>query len=177
MQLPNIEKSAWNTFYRRFAPSIFAYLSRQVRNKQDAEDLLLEVFLRASQEALLEELSEERQLAWLRRVARNKMIDYYRHQGIICWLPLIWANEVEDEHVNPEERLEQQEEYVQLYQAMQRLSPAQQELIRLRYGQELNFGEIAGILEKSEATVRKMLTRTLRRLRIYYEQLERGKEQ
>jgi RNA polymerase sigma factor (sigma-70 family) len=177
MQLPNTEKSAWNTFYTHFAATIFAYLSQQVTNQQDAEDLLLEVFLNASREKMLEELSEERQLAWLHRVARNKIIDYYRHQGLISWLPLAQANELEDKNLTPEELVEQQEEYRQLYQAMKRLSPAQQELVQLRYGHELRFTEIAGLLERSEGAVRKMLTRTLRQLRTYYEQLERGKEQ
>jgi RNA polymerase sigma factor (sigma-70 family) len=177
MHLPDTEKLAWNTFYTRFAPTIFAYLSRQAASRQDAEDLLLEVFLSASKEAMLEELSEERQLAWLRRVARNKLVDYYRHQRLINWLPLTQASELVDERLTPEEQTEQQEEYARLLQALKRLSPDQQEVIRLRYGYELRFAEIAGMLERSEGTVRKMLTRALRQLRVSYEQLERGREQ
>lgn len=177
MQPPNAEKSTWSIFYMRFAPTIFAYLSRQMVNQQDAEDLLLEVFLRASQEAMLEEMPEERQLAWLRRVARNKVVDYYRHQRLISWLPLPQASELVDERLAPEERAEQQEAYTWLFLALKRLSPGQQELIRLRYGDELRLAEIAGIMGRPEGTVRKMLTRTRRQLRTYYEQLERGQEQ
>lgn len=174
MQPPNTERSAWSIFYMRFAPTIFAYLSQQVLNRQDAEDLLLEVFLSASQEAMLEELPEDGQLAWLRKVARNKVIDYYRHQGLVSWLPLAEVNELEDTSLTPEERMEQQEAYTRLLQALKRLSPDQQELIRLRYGYELRLTEIAGVLERPEGSVRKMLTRTRRQLRTYYEQLERG---
>jgi RNA polymerase sigma-70 factor (ECF subfamily) len=174
MQLPNTEKSAWGTFYMRFATTIFAYLSRQVSNRQDAEDLLLEVFLSASQEAMLEELPEERQLVWLRRVARNKVVDYYRHQRLINWLPLAQAIELVDEHLTPEECVEQQEAYIWLSQALKRLSPEQQELIQLRYGYELRLTEIAGMLGRPEGAVRKQLTRARRLLRTYYEQLERG---
>ncbi len=169
MQLPHTEKGTWNLFYMRFASPLFAYLSRQVTNRQDAEDLLLEVFLRAfREEILLEGWPEERQLAWLFRVARNKIVDYYRHERHVSWLPLIQANELEDKRLMPEEYVEQQEAYRQLYRAMQRLSPAQQELVRLRYGEELRLIEIAGILERPEGAVRKMLTRTLRQLRAYY---------
>src|SRR5215470_10486585 len=81
------EETAGNTLYMRFAPTIFAYLSRQVANLQDAEDLLLEVFLKAHKEAILEELPEERQLAWLRRVARNAVIDRYRHTALLALFP------------------------------------------------------------------------------------------
>ncbi|HET8911302.1 MAG TPA: sigma-70 family RNA polymerase sigma factor, partial [Ktedonobacteraceae bacterium] len=102
-----------------------------------------------------------------------KIIDYQRHKGLISWLPLIQAYELEDAHLTPEASLDKQEEYTQLYQALQRLSTAQQELILLRYGHELRFSEIAEILERPEGTIRKMLTRTLRQLRKYYEQRER----
>jgi RNA polymerase sigma factor (sigma-70 family) len=175
MQLSKTEKEAWSVFYTRFAPRIFAYISRQVANRQDAEDLLLEVFLSAHRESALGKLPEEQQLAWLRRVARNKLIDYYRHQGLIRWLPLAEASELEDEHLTPEACVEQQEEYQRLSQALQQLSPAQQELVQLRYEHELHLTEIAGILRRSEGAVRKMLTRTLRKLKACYEQLERSR--
>jgi RNA polymerase sigma factor (sigma-70 family) len=176
MPLSNTEQSAWDTFYLRFATTIMTYLSRQVANQQDAEDLLMEVFGKASQESILGEFSEIQQIAWLRRVARNKVIDYYRHQGQVNWFPLIQVDELVDEDLTPAERVEQQEAYRLVYQAVQQLSPMQQELIRLRYGEELRFSEIAEILEKPGGTVRKMLTRTLRRLRTFYEQRERGQQ-
>src|SRR5260370_1611873 len=97
------EERGGNTLYMRFAPTIFAYLSRQVANLQDAEDLLLEVFLKAHvDKAMLEELPEERQLAWLRRVARNKVIDRYRHTTLLALLPLDQAAEMEDKHLPPQ---------------------------------------------------------------------------
>ena len=139
MQWPKIEKSTWSPFYTRFASPLFAYLSRQVANQQDAEDLLLEVFLRALRENSLEEWPEERQLAWLRRVARNQLIDYYRHRGQVTWLPLTQASELEDTDATPEAYVDQQEAYRQLYRAMSCLSPAQQEVLRLRYAQELRL--------------------------------------
>ncbi len=171
------EERAGNTLYMRFAPTIFAYLSRQVTNLQDAEDLLLEVFLKAHvDKAMLEELPEERQLAWLRRVARNKVIDRYRHTTLLALLPLEQAAEMEDEQLTPEQRVERQENYTRLYQALRQLSPAQQELIQLRYGNGLSFAEIAGMLARPEGTLRKLLARTLRQLRTHYDQIGRGKE-
>jgi len=60
-----------------------------------------------------------------------------------------------------------------LSQAIEQLPLAQQELIRLRYVQELRLTQIAALMEKSEGTVRKMLSRTLRQLKTLYEQCER----
>jgi DNA-directed RNA polymerase specialized sigma24 family protein len=88
----------------RFAPTILAYLSQQVPNLQDAEDLLLEVFMAALKYEMLANLPEERQLAWLRRVARNKVIDRYRHTALLTFLPLEQVAEMEDSQLSPEVR-------------------------------------------------------------------------
>src|SRR5690242_12801223 len=65
--------------YQRCAPVILKYIRRHVSSKEDAEDLLLEVFVAAVESERVLTLSDDEQLGWLRRVARNKFIDYYRH--------------------------------------------------------------------------------------------------
>jgi RNA polymerase sigma factor (sigma-70 family) len=162
------------TLYDRFASTILTYLCQQVSNVQDAEDLLLEVFLAALNSDKLSSLPAEQQLDWLRRVARNKVIDRYRHTALFTMLPLEHAFQIEDDELTPEQHTEQQENYERLYQALEQLPPLQQELIQLRYGNGLSHAEIAGLLEKPQGTVRKLLTRTLRQLRTIYDQIERG---
>jgi RNA polymerase sigma-70 factor (ECF subfamily) len=162
------------TLYTRFSVNILAYLCQQVASQQDAEDLLVEVFMAAHNQLSLSTLSEERQLAWLRRVARNKVIDRYRHAARLILLPLEHVIETEDGALSPEQRAVQQENYRRLYSALERLSPAQQQLIHLRYGNGLRLVAIADMLEKPEGSVRKMLARTLRQLRAIYEKTERG---
>lgn len=164
-----------NILYLRFASTIFTYLSQHAANLQDAEDLLLEVFIAAFKYEILADLPAERQLAWLYRVARNKVIDRYRHTSLHVMLPLELATEMEDNQLTPEQSVERQENYMRLYQALRQLSPAQQELIQLRYGNNMRFAEIADILAKPEGTLRKSLVRTLRQLRIHYDQVEKGK--
>ncbi len=161
--------------YDRYASTIFAYLYHQVTSKEDAEDLLLEVFMVAFRSETLSHLADKEQLAWLRRVARNKVIDRYRHTAILTMQPLEQALEREDSEPTPEQLALKQEQYMHLYQALEQLSPTQQELIRLRYGNGLRLVEIASMLEKPEGTVRKFLARTLRQLRTLFEQQERGK--
>ncbi len=159
--------------FDRFAPAIFAYLYGQIASRQDAEDLLLDVFLAAQQNNALSALGEERQLAWLRRVARNKVIDRYRHTARLTMLPLDEALEREDEAMTSEQRAVQHESYEWLYHAIDQLAPEQRLLIRLRYGDGLRLVEIATIMEKPQGTVRKMLARTLSQLRMLYERTER----
>lgn len=162
------------TLYDRLAPTIFTYLRQQVTSQQDAEDLLLEVFSAVLNKQELSDLPEAQQLAWLRRVARNKVIDRYRRNALRTELPLEQAVEMEDGQLTPEAYAVQQESYERLHLALEQLSPQQQQLIQLRYGNGLRLVEIAGMLEKPEGTVRKMLFRTLRRLRAIYDTIERG---
>ena len=176
MQNANVDtiQRSHEALYDRFASTILIYLLQQVTPVQDAEDLLLDVFMAAFSDTLLDTFSSERQLAWLRRVARNKVIDRYRHNILITQLPLEQALTKEDARVTPEEYAEQQESLQILRQAIKRLSPLQQELLSLRYTQELRLGEIGTILDKSEGAVRKFLARTLRQLHQEYSTIEQG---
>ena len=162
--------------YDRFALTIFTYLGQQVSHEQDAEDLLLEVFLAACSNEAISGLPAERQLAWLLRVARNKVIDRYRRLALHTQVPMELAGELEDRAPTPEQYMEQQELYERLYLALGRLSPLQQELIRLRYTNGLRFSDIARTLGKSEGAVRKLCARTLQQLRGLYHQAEREKQ-
>lgn len=169
-ELQNVEKSM---LYERFAETLLASLCQQVSNRQDAEDLLLEVFLAALQNTSLARFPARRQLAWLRRVARNKVIDHYRHRALFTIQPLGQVQETEDRSLTPEQQAEKQEKWTWLLQAIEHLTPVQRELVRLRYVQELRLTQIAALMEKPEGTVRKMLSRTLRHLKTLYEQDER----
>jgi RNA polymerase sigma-70 factor (ECF subfamily) len=161
--------------FERFATPLLAYVCQQVADRQDAEDLLLEIFLAAIQNPSLLHFSSGGQLAWLRRVARNKVIDHYRHRALFTTHPLTLAEDLLDRDVTPEQHVEDLETRAWLVQALDHLSPTQRELIRLRYVQELRLTQIAALLEKSEGTVRKMLSRTLRQLQTRYEQDARRK--
>lgn len=164
------------SLYDRFALTILTYLCQQLSHEQDAEDLLVEVFLAAFNNEALPCLPAVRQLAWLLRVARNKVVDRYRHLALLTLVPLELAREMQDSSPTPEQYTEQQESYERLYRALDQLSPLQRELIRLRYTKSLRFFEIAGILEKSEGAVRKLCTRTLQQLREIYQQTEGEKQ-
>ena len=163
------------SLYNRFAATIFTYILTQVQHEQDAEDLLLEVFLAALSNQSLSRLPVQAQLAWLRRVAHNKVIDRYRHVALLALLPIELAMETIDDALTPEQHAEQQERFTHLYQAIAHLPALQRELLRLRYRDGLRFSAIAAALEQPEGTIRKTMVRTLRQLRIIYDQLEGGR--
>jgi len=176
MQLPG-ERQQQNsvdiTLYDRYASVIFGYLIRRLPSPQDAEDTMLDVFIAALNHDNLMGLTTEQQLAWLRRVAHNKVVDRYRHLTHLTLVPLEQSMEFIDETLTPEQATERKEAYERLYTSLTLLSPIQQQLIQLRFGKGLSFAEIADVLRQTEGSVRKLLVRTLRHLRTVYEANEK----
>src|SRR5260370_28785574 len=106
----------------------------------------------ACKNELLSGLPAGRQLAWLRRVARNKAVDRYRHTARLTMLPLEQAGETEDEGLTLEQYAERRETYQRLSQAFGKLSPLPKELIRLRYSPDLRPTPIAEMFDEHKGT-------------------------
>src|SRR5215472_11450579 len=102
--------------YDRYAHVIFAYVRMHLPSREDAEDLTLEVFLAALERDNLSELAEEEKLAWLRRVAHNKLVDSYRRSARRSMVVLDEVAETlyDDEEQAPEKVAQLNEEYTHL---------------------------------------------------------------
>ena len=90
--------------YRKYAPAMLTYVRMRVPSPEDAEDLVVEVFLAALENAKFAVLSEKAKQLWLWRVTRNKVIDVYRRaktrQSVI--LDHVAESLFEDEMFSPE---------------------------------------------------------------------------
>src|SRR5258708_11010838 len=75
------------TLYDRYSFTIFSYIRLHIPSREDAEDLPVEAFAAALERDNLLGLREQEQLAWLRDVARNKLVDSYRRQSHHTLLP------------------------------------------------------------------------------------------
>lgn len=164
--------SSDNALYDRYAASIFGYARLHTTSWEDAEDLTLEVFLIALEHDNLSWLTDKQQLVWLRRVAHNKLVDRYRRSPRPPVVPLEQVVDMvyHDEALTPEQLTLRREELERLYTAVGKLSLLQQQVLRLRFADGLRFARIAILLNKDEATVRKLCSRTLARLRTIYDQ-------
>ncbi len=156
--------------YELHAPALFAYLRQRTVSREDAEDVLVEIFVAAVEHGELTRLSEQEQVAWLWRVARNKAVDAYRRSHVRQSLDLaVFADMLyEDDAHAPEQVSLQREEHAHLHAHLEKLSPIQRRAIQLRFANNLRCSEIATILGKREGAVRVMLSRTLNYLRGAY---------
>ena len=162
--------------YRNYAPGLLTYVRMHITSVEDAEDLVVEVFMAALENAKFAALSEKEKQLWLWRVTRNKVIDTYRRaktrQNVT--LEQVADGLFEDEMAGPEYAALRQEDYMDLYAHLQSLPPLQQQILRMRFGQNLSCREIAIRLGKQENVVRVTLSRTLNLLRKIY---RRGREE
>lgn len=164
------EDTAIVELYQRYVYTLLSSIRRSVPTREDAEDVLLEVFIAALEHNALAGLSEGEQLAWLRRVAHNKCVDAYRASQRRSFLSLETVTEslYDDEDQLPEQVALHSEELALLRARLTKLPAQQQQVLRLRFGQGLRCTEIARKLNKSESAVRMTLSRTLNLLRRIY---------
>lgn len=174
-----LDDAAITELYQRHAHTLLAFIRRYVSTREDAEDVLLEVFLAAFENHALADLSDGQQLAWLRRVAHNKCVDLHRRARRYPSVSLDSIEEIlfEDEANAPEQLALRSEEHAVLRSHLARLPEQQQTVLRLRFAHGLRSVEIARKLNKSEGAVRMLLSRALNVLRgIYKQQVPGGND-
>ena len=169
-----LEETSLGRLYQRHWLGLYTTIRQHISSGEDVEDILLDVFLAALESSTLPRMSEEHQEAWLKRVAYNKCMDHHRRASRHPAFPLEAQVETlsDDERLAPEQAALRQEELDQLQQHLAALSTDQQELLRLRFAEELPWAQIAERLRKSEAAVRTMCSRTLHLLRGLYRERE-----
>ena len=172
----NLASTALGALYEKYWLAILVYVRQTLPSLEDAEDVLVEVFLAALESDLLASLPEKQQLAWLRRVAYNKAIDYHRRSFRRPAVPLEDEMEAlfDDENLAPEQVVLRNEEVALLQTRIAELPASQQQVLRLRFSDGLRCTEIALHMNRSEGAVRTLLSRALNLLRSIY---DKGREE
>jgi RNA polymerase sigma-70 factor, ECF subfamily len=162
--------------YQRYAPAILAYLLRNIGSREDAEDLLLDVFLAVLEKRQSADVDEQRLATWIWVVARNKAVDYHRRHKHRTHRDLQTVRETlyENDEQAPEQMALKNEAYQKLHTTLRELPEFQRDIILLRFGHGLSCGEIATVIKKSEGAVRMALHRTLKLLRTLYTRNDEG---
>jgi RNA polymerase sigma-70 factor (ECF subfamily) len=148
------------SLYDRYAERIYAYAQRELQDVALAQDVVSATFEKALKNLPYYRWRGTSFGAWLYKIARNEMMMHHRRYK---WhLPLL------DRLISPqnvEQIVQMQQQQDEVAWAMMRLSSRDQELLRLRYYEDLSSAEIGEVLNKSPRTVRVALHRALKRLR------------
>jgi len=156
--------AAWEGLVGGHQDAVFRLAYLLLADADEAEDVAQEAFVRAFQ--ALDRFDASRPLRpWLLGITANLARNRRRSAG------RYWAavQRLFREHPEPPASVEdtslQRLESKQLWQAVQRLGPADQQVIYLRYFLDLPEAEMAAALQVAPGTVKSRLHRALNRLR------------
>jgi RNA polymerase sigma-70 factor, ECF subfamily len=156
------DSAAFGMLYDLYAEKIYRFVYYKVFNKELAEDIVSDVFMKALER--IDSFDAEKGVfsAWLYRIARNTVIDRYRTRK-----PTIDIDDIFDLGVNErfEEKIDARDTLEKISQYLEVLSPKQREIVTLRIWEELPYSEIAQIVDATEGSVKMTFSRVIRDIR------------
>jgi len=150
--------------YDQHHVSLLKYTWSRVADRETAEDLTGEVFLRMVRGLPRYRPTKTPFRAWLYRIAHNLVIDHYRSEGDQESVPLEIA-EVTRGEGDPAEALDQALEMEHLHGVLANIKPVHHDVVVLRFLIGLSIRETAKVLGRSQASVKAMQHRGLIELR------------
>ncbi len=154
------DNEAFGELYDLYVERIYRFIFIKVSRREDAEDLTSDVFLKtwnylAGQQKDIKSFS-----GLVYKVARNRLVDFYRKKAVHKEYTLDIV-----EHLGEESkelaRIEIDQEMIRILKVLKQMKREYQEIILLKYIEELTTSEIAEILEKRKTNVRVTLHRAM----------------
>jgi RNA polymerase sigma-70 factor (ECF subfamily) len=151
--------------YDRYNEQVFRYVWARIYDRNSAEDLTGEVFVRMVANIPKYRPTSTPFLAWLYRIAHNLVIDYYRKEENKRELHLDQVDQLLVDTNNPADATEDKMFYNRLKNALLEINPTWQEVITLRFLMGMSLQEVAMTLGKSVGAVKVAQHRGLKELR------------
>ncbi|MBU1896111.1 RNA polymerase sigma factor [Patescibacteria group bacterium] len=159
------DPDAFGQLYDGYVDKIFRFVYLKISHRQDAEDLTSDVFLKTWNYLVQEDQkSVDSFSGFVYGIARNSVVDWYRKKSKIqeCQLD---GMIIRDYNLDIGKVLDLEIESIKLINTIKTLKQDYQDVILLRYIEELSISEIAKILDKRNASVRVTLHRAKEKLK------------
>ena len=165
-------QESFGLLYGHYLPQIYRFIFLKVSSQAEAEDLTHEVFLSAWQNLKNYKYKGFPFSSWLYQIARNETIDFYRTSKKNIPLENVAEDKIQLISKTPDQ-LNAELELEKIKKFLQSLKPDYQEVIIMRFIEELSHEEIAHTLNKSQGAIRLTQHRALKELRnLYNEELK-----
>ncbi|CAM1341186.1 RNA polymerase sigma-70 factor (ECF subfamily) [Tenacibaculum lutimaris] len=138
---------AFNYLLDTFWGNVYAFQLKQTQNDNDAEDITIQTFSKAFDR--IETFDEDYQFkTWLITISKNVYIDFLRKKKSSIYTQTTEEQEKEvyavvDDAPSPEDKIITEQNLAKLLKDIKKLKPKYQEVINLRYFQELSYKEIS----------------------------------
>tara|TARA_B000000441_G_scaffold120598_1_gene95185 strand:- start:316 stop:924 length:609 start_codon:yes stop_codon:yes gene_type:complete len=145
------DQNAYSEIMKSYKNSIYFTILKMIKNRDDAEDLTIEAFSKAFKN--LHKFKKEFTFStWLFRIATNNTIDFIRkkklattsiHTSLKDEAGQNIELDIKDSNLNPNEITVKNEKKIIVRQLVNKLPEKYQNLVKLRYFEELSYKEIA----------------------------------
>ena len=145
------DQIAFSFLLHTFWNDVYGFLMKRTRNENDAEDITIETFSKAFEKINTFDESFKFK-TWLKTKTKNTHLDSLRKQKISLSNQTSEEDEkrvywIQDEAPSPEDKLITKQNLAELLKDIKKLKPHYQQVINLRYFQELSYVEISKEIE------------------------------
>ncbi|MEN9341760.1 MAG: hypothetical protein RIQ54_16 [Candidatus Parcubacteria bacterium] len=160
------DQTAFGILYDQYNKQIYRFILLKVSHRQTAEDITHQVFL----SAWLNIRGYKNQgfpfSTWLYRIARNKIIDFYRTKREIVEIDDETNQKITDYiAIDTAEKANRTWELEHIKKAITSLKPEYQDILIMRFIEDMSIRDIAKIIEKSEGAVKLIQHRAMEQLK------------
>lgn len=160
MQTPSAD---FDYIYSEYFTPLYRYCLSQTKNKEVAEDIIQNVFLKVLKKFPSDQLPP---LPYFFTITRNTIIDHWKKKKeLILDISTVPFASLIDEKSDTLKKINQEFSSKEITKALEMLSFEQKEVLTLRFMSELSNPEIAKLLDKSEEAVRQIQYRAIKKLR------------
>jgi RNA polymerase sigma factor (sigma-70 family) len=150
---------------RRFEVPLLQYAKRITGNNERARDVVQETFIKFQRNGTV---APEKSATWLFTVCRNGALNVCRKEKRTIYLDEELIESREDEQPMPFEQIERREASGFLMKIVATLPPRQQEVLQLKFQNDLSYQQIAEITKTTANNVGVLIHTALKTLRQRY---------
>jgi len=158
-------RDALDALYQATSATLMGICVSLLRDRQDAEDVLQDVFVTVWAKAGQFDASRARGMTWLGSIARNRAIDRLRGRRQGVHDAIDDHPELADAGESPASSASRAQEGARLDDCVQRLEPNRRQLIRVAFFEGLTYEELAHRTQTPLGTVKSWIRRGLQQLR------------
>lgn len=162
-------QDAYREIVHRYQGRLFSYLYRLVGNKEEAEDLLQNVFVKVYRN--IKRFDTKRKFSsWIYRIAHNEAVNFLKKRGkkkFVSWEDISTAKDkivTSSGERSPLDVWLRNERKKEVQDALKKIPEKYQEVLALRYFLGKSYEEISKALKKPVNTVGTLLNRAKKKL-------------
>ena len=152
------DREAFGALVEQYRDNVYRLAYRMCGNAYDADEAAQEAFV-AAWRALPNFRGDAKFSTWLYRLTTNAAIDVMRREKRHQTVGDGEMIEVADDADSPQETVERTEQQEAVQEALATLSEEYREVLLLRYMEELDYAEIAEVLQLPSGTVKSRINR------------------